>query len=143
MYGPGKEAVRGFVITNTIDRILKAQQEGVNEIEMWGTGKPTRDFLFVKDAAEGIVLAAEKYDKPEPVNLGSGWEISIKELAATIARLMDFKGKIIWNTEKPDGQMRRMMDGTRAQHEFGFQPKTSFEDGLRETIEWRRQNLQT
>lgn len=142
MYGPGKEAVRGFVITNTITRILKAQQEGDNEIEMWGTGEPTRDFLFVKDAAEGIVLAAQKYDKSEPVNLGSGWEISIKELAETIARLMDFKGKIAWNTEKPDGQMRRMLDGTRAQHEFGFQPSTSFEDGLRETIEWHHNNSQ-
>jgi GDP-L-fucose synthase len=142
MYGPGKEAAKGFVITNIIKRVLEAERSGKNEIEVWGTGKPTRDFLYVEDAAEGIVLAAEKYDKPEPVNLGSGWEVSIKEIAETICGLMNFKGKIRWDIEKPDGQLRRMLDTGRAEREFGFRPRTSLENGLRATIEWQRNNAQ-
>lgn len=141
MYGPGKEAVRGFVITNIIRRILEAKKSGTSSITLWGTGTPTRDFIFVKDAAEAFVLAAEKYDKPEPVNIGSGWELSIKELAETIAKLMDFRGEVQWDTTKPDGQMRRILDPQRAEREFGFRAKTALEDGLRETIAWQETHM--
>lgn len=140
MYGPGKEAVRGFVITNIIRNIIEAQKMGANFIDVWGTGNAMRDFLYVEDAAEGVILAAEKYDKSEPVNLGSGWEVSIRELAETIAGLMDFKGEIRWDTTKPDGQMRRILDTARAEREFGFRAETPFQDGLKKTIEWQRQN---
>jgi GDP-L-fucose synthase len=104
--------------------------------EAWGTGKATREFLYVEDAAEGIILATEKYDKPDPVNIGSGIEISIKDLVETICRLMDFKGEIRWDTTKPDGQPRRMLDTSRAEKEFGFKAKTDFETGLKKIIEW-------
>jgi len=138
LYGPGKEAAGGFVITNIIRRVLEAQATAKEEIEVWGTGQPTRDFLYGTDAARGIILAAEKYEGVEPINLGSGWEISIKELVEMICRLMDFKGKIIWNTEKPDGVLRRMLDTSHAEKAFGFRALTSFEDGLRATIDWHR-----
>lgn len=105
-------------------------------VTVWGTGKPTREFLYVEDAAEGIVLATEKYNKPDPVNLGTGFEIFIKDLAELIKKLTGFKGKIIWDTSKPDGQPRRMLDTSKAYREFGFKAKTSFEEGLRKTIEW-------
>ena len=141
MYGPGKEAVRGFVITNIIRRIIEAQKNGASSIELWGTGNATRDFIYMEDAAEGVVLAAEKYDKSDPVNLGSGWEISIRELAGTIAELMDFKGEIKWDATKPDGQLRRALDTTRAEREFGFRAETPFKDGLMKTIEWQRNNI--
>jgi GDP-L-fucose synthase len=142
MYGPGKEAVRGFVITNIIRRILEAKRDKALDITLWGTGAPTRDFIFVKDAAEAFVAAAERYDKPEPVNVGSGWEISIKELAETIARLMDWKGDIKWDISKPDGQMRRILDPGHAEREFGFRARTSFEEGLKETIAWQEKQFQ-
>jgi len=138
MYGPGKEAVRGFVVTNIIQRILEAERTGQNTIELWGTGRPTRDFIYVEDAAEGILCALERYDKSEPVNLGSGWEISIRELAELTARLMNFKGEIRWDSDKPDGAMRRMMDTSRAEREFGFRATTPSEEGLKKTIEWQR-----
>ncbi len=140
MYGPGKEAVRGFVITNIIRRIMDAQQAGADFIEVWGTGKAMRDFLYVEDAAEGVLLAAEHYDKSDPVNLGSGWEISIRELADTVSTLMEFKGEIRWDRAMPDGQLRRILDTTRAEREFGFRAETSFKEGLRKTIEWQRAN---
>jgi GDP-L-fucose synthase len=105
-------------------------------ITVWGTGRPTREFLYVEDAAEGIILATEKYDKSEPVNLGAGFEISIKQLVALIARLTGFKGKIIWDKSKPDGQPGRCLDTKRAEKEFGFKAKTKFEEGLRKTIAW-------
>jgi len=105
-------------------------------VTVWGTGKPTREFLYVEDAAEGILLATERYNKPEPVNLGTGSEISIKDLVELIAKLTNFKGEIIWDTSKPDGQPRRMLDVSRAEKEFGFKPKTSFEEGLKKTINW-------
>ena len=136
MYGPGEKLDSSFVIPSLIRRIWQAEKEGRDFVEIWGTGKPTRDFLYAKDAAEGIVLAAEKYDKPEPVNIGSGWEISIGELAEIIVRLMNFKGKIKFDETKPDGQMRRMLDTTRAEQEFGFRAATDFETGLMETINW-------
>ncbi len=141
MYGPGKEAVRGFVITNIIRKILEAKRDGASSITLWGTGSPTRDFVFVKDAAEAFVSAAERYSKPEPVNIGSGWEISIRELAETIAKLMDFRGEVQWDSMKPDGQMRRILDPGRAEREFGFRATTSLENGLRETIAWNENDF--
>jgi GDP-L-fucose synthase len=105
-------------------------------VTVWGSGRPTREFLYVEDAAEGILLAAEKYNKPDPVNLGAGFEISIKDLVDLIAKLTAFKGKIIWDNTKPDGQPRRMLDVTKAEKEFGFKAKTRFEEGLKRTIEW-------
>ncbi len=119
-----------------IKKIGEAKKSDVRSIEMWGTGKPTRDFIYVEDAAEGICVAAEMYNKPEPVNIASGWEISIRELVDIVSELMDFKGKIAWDGTKPDGQMRRMLNTTRADHEFGFRAHTDFETGLRKTIEY-------
>lgn len=136
MYGPGVEPRGGFVIANIIRRMLEAKRSGAKSIDVWGTGNPTRDFLYVGDAAEGVVLSAERYGKPEPVNLGSGWEISVKELTELIARLVGFSGEVRWDTSKPDGVPRRMIDPTRAEREFGFRARTSFEDGLAKTIEW-------
>jgi len=107
-------------------------------VEIWGTGKATREFLYVEDCAEGILLATEKYNKPDPVNLGAGFEISIKELVELIVKLTGFKGEIIWDISKPDGQPRRMLDINKAVKEFGFKAKTGFEEGLKKTIEWYR-----
>ncbi len=105
-------------------------------ITIWGTGNPTREFLYVEDAAEGILLATEKYNKSEPVNLGSGHEISIRELVALIVRLTGFRGEITWDTSRPDGQPRRRLDTSRAEKEFGFKAQVSLEEGLRRTIQW-------
>ena len=105
-------------------------------IVVWGTGKPTREFLYVEDAAEGILLATERYNKPEPVNLGAGFEISIKDLVRVIAKLTGFKGKIMWDETKPDGQPRRMLDVSKAKKEFGFKAKNKLEEGLKKTIDW-------
>lgn len=107
-----------------------------DEITVWGTGKATREFLYVEDCAEAIVLAAEQYNKPDPINIGAGFEISINELVVLIAKLTGFKGEIIWDASKPDGQPRRMLDTTCAFKEFGFKAKTGFEEGLRKTIDW-------
>jgi len=112
-------------------------------VVVWGTGKPTREFLYVEDCAEAIVLATERYNKPDPVNIGAGFEISIKDLADLIAKLTGFQGEIIWDTAKPDGQPRRMLDTSRAEREFGFKTKTSLEEGLRKTIDWYLQTRQT
>jgi GDP-L-fucose synthase len=109
-------------------------------ITVWGTGKPTREFLYVEDAAEGILMATEKYNKSDPVNLGAGFEISIKDLVELIANLTGFKGKIVWDTSKPDGQPRRCLDTQKAEKEFGFKAKTSFKDGLEKTIKWYNEN---
>ncbi len=103
---------------------------------VWGTGKATREFLYVEDAAEGILLATERYNKPDSINLGAGFEISIKDLVQLIARLTGFKGEIVWDSSKPDGQPRRMLNISRAEKEFGFRAKTSLEEGLRKTIDW-------
>jgi len=134
MYGPRE--LDSFVIPALIKKIGEAKKNGAESIELWGTGKPTRDFLYVEDAAEGIILALEKYDKPEPANLGSGWEISIRELAEIVSRLMGFNGSVRWDSSKPDGQMRRMLDTSRADREFGFRAATDFETGLKKTIEY-------
>ena len=105
-------------------------------ITIWGTGKATREFLYVEDCAEAIVLATEKYNKPDPINIGAGFEISIKELVELIAKLTGFRGDIIWDNSKPDGQPRRMLNVSRAEREFGFKGKTSLEEGLKKTIDW-------
>jgi GDP-L-fucose synthase len=103
---------------------------------VWGTGKASREFLYVADAAEAIVLATEKYDKPDPVNIGAGFEITIKDLVKLVARLTAFSGEIIWDASKPDGQPRRMLDVSKAEREFGFKAKTPLEEGLKRTIQW-------
>ena len=141
LYGPGDnfDPETSHAIPALIRKFSDAVTTGKKAVIAWGTGTPTREFLYIEDAAEGIVLATEKYDKPAPVNLGSGFEISIKSLAELIARLVGFKGRIIWDTSKPDGQPRRLFDNRRAKQEFGFISKTSFEDGLRETIRWYKQ----
>ncbi len=107
-----------------------------DSITVWGTGKATREFLYVEDAARAIVLATERYNESEPVNIGAGFEISIKELVGLIVKLTGFKGKIVWDTTKPDGQPRRCLDTTKAEKKFGFKAKTSFEKGLKKAVEW-------
>lgn len=138
LYGPRDtfDPARSHVIPALIKKVYEAKTAGSAFIEAWGTGRATREFLYVEDAADGIVLALEKYDKSEPVNLGSGSEISIKNLLELIARIMDYQGEIRWDTSKPDGQPRRMLDTARAEREFGFKAKTKFEEGLKKTIDW-------
>ena len=138
LYGPGDnfKLQSSHVIPALIRKIHEAQQKGKKSVTVWGTGKATREFLYVADAARGIVLATEKYNQPEPVNLGAGFEISIKDLVEKIARIMNFKGKIIWDKTKPDGQPRRCLDISQAKKYFGFTAKTNFDDGLRQTINW-------
>ncbi|GAI22562.1 unnamed protein product, partial [marine sediment metagenome] len=121
-----------------IKKCVDAIRNGDKKIVVWGTGKATREFLYVEDAAEGVLLATEKYNKSDPVNLGSGFEISIKDLVDLIARLTGFRGKIVWDTSKPDGQPRRRLDTSKAEKEFGFKAKTNFEEGLKKTIGWYR-----
>lgn len=142
LYGPRDNFDRrsSHVIPAIIRNVLEAQEKGQDEIIQWGDGSPTREFLYVEDAAEGILLAAESYDGPEPVNLGSGREISIKDLAALIGRLCGFNGRFVWDTSKPNGQPRRSLDTSRAETYFGFRAQTDFEEGLRRTINWYRQN---
>ncbi|HUC31454.1 MAG TPA: GDP-L-fucose synthase [Candidatus Paceibacterota bacterium] len=138
LYGPGDNFNQesSHVIPALIKKVYDAKNAAAPFIEAWGTGSASREFLYVDDAAEGIVLATEKYDKPAPVNLGSGMEISIKDLTETICRLMNYNGEIRWDVAKPDGQPRRSLDVSRAKNEFGFKAKTDFETGLRATIEW-------
>lgn len=137
LYGPRDnfDPKSSHVIPALIKKCLDAVENGDEEIVVWGTGKATREFLYVEDAAEGILLATERYNKSDPVNLGSGFEISIKDLVDLIARLTGFKGKIVWDTSKPDGQPRRCLDTSKAEKEFGFKAKTNFEEGLKKTIE--------
>lgn len=138
LYGPRDnfDPKSSHVIPALIRRFIEAKEEGKDEVICWGTGKPTRGFLYVEDAAEGILLAAEKYNKSDSVNLGSDLEISIKDLAELIAKLTGFKGRIIWDKSKPDGQPRRRLDTTKAEKEFGFKAKMDFEEGLKKTIKW-------
>jgi len=124
------------VIPALIKKCVDAKTRGENHISVWGTGRATREFLYVEDAAEGILLAAEHYSKSDPVNLGAGFEISIRDLVQVIASIVGFEGEIRWDPSKPDGQPRRLLDCTRAEREFGFRAKTPFEVGLRRTIEW-------
>ena len=142
LYGPGDkfDPNQSHVIPALIKKFWDAKKLGLSEVVIWGTGKATREFLYVDDAAEGILLAAEKYNQPDPVNLGSGIEISIKNLAEMIKKYSGYKGKIVWDKTKPDGQPRRRLDVSKAKREFGFVAKTSFEEGLKRTINWY-QNL--
>src|ERR1017187_2303867 len=138
LYGPGDnfDPESSHVIPALIRKCVEAVDEGHDEIVLWGDGSPTREFLYVEDAAEGIILATERYDKPDPVNLGSGMEISIRDLAAKIACITGFAGRIIWDATKPNGQPRRSLDVSRAEREFGFHATTPFDAGLGKTIEW-------
>ncbi len=143
LYGPGDnfDPETSHVIPALIRKCLEAKEQGAARIVAWGTGSPTREFLYVEDAAEGIALATEHYNDPEPVNLGSGMEISIRELTELIAELTGFAGEIVWDTSKPDGQPRRSLDTSRAQAAFGFRATTSFREGLRRTIDWYGERL--
>ena len=143
LYGPGDnfDPNTSHVIPALIKKFVDASESGAREVEVWGTGAATREFLYVEDAAEGIVLAAEHYDGREPVNLGSGHEMSIRELAELIARETGYRGEIVWDASKPDGQPRRALDVTRAEELFGFRARTDFIEGLRQTIEWYRTTL--
>jgi GDP-L-fucose synthase len=141
LYGPGDnfDPETSHVIPALIRKCLEAGERGQEEVVVWGTGQASREFLYVEDAAEAIVLAAEHYNDPAPVNLGSGFEMSIKELVELIADLTGFKGRLIWDPTKPDGQPRRCLDTTLAAQAFGFRAKTDFREGLRRTIDWYRQ----
>jgi len=138
LYGPGDnfDPASSHVIPALIKKCVDARNAGVDHIDVWGTGSASREFLYVDDAAEGIVLGAERYDGADPVNLGVGREITIRELVELIVRLTRFVGEIRWDPTKPDGQPRRALDTSRARERFGFVARTSFEDGLRSTIEW-------
>jgi len=142
LYGPRDnfDPESSHVIPALIKKCVDAKKSGIDYIEVWGDESPTREFLYVKDAVEGILLAAEKYDQSEPVNLGSSSEISIKELAELIADTTGFKGQFKWDTSKPNGQPRRKLDTIKAKERFGFEAKTSFKDGLKETIDWYLKN---
>ena len=138
LYGPRDnfDPRSSHVIPALIRKIAEAKDEGRGKVDVWGTGNASREFLYAEDAAEGICLAAERYDGPEPVNLGAGFEIKIKDLVELIAKLMDFGGVVVWDSSKPDGQPRRMLDVSRAERLFGFRAKTKFEDGLKKTVDW-------
>jgi GDP-L-fucose synthase len=138
LYGPGDnfDPQSSHVIPALIKKCIDAIRNNDSKITVWGTGQPTREFLYVEDAAEGILLASEGYNKPDPVNLGAGFEISIKDLVGLTVKLTGFKGRIIWDNAMPDGQPRRMLDTSRAEKEFGFKAKTNFEEGLKKTIDW-------
>jgi GDP-L-fucose synthase len=142
LYGPRDnfDPASSHVIPALIKKCVDARESGAGHIDCWGGGTPTREFLYVEDAAEGIVLAAELYHKADAINLGSGMEISIHDLAVLIARLTGFRGDIRWDPSKPDGQPRRCLDISKARREFGFQARTPFEEGLRRTIAWYEQN---
>lgn len=142
LYGPGDNfnPETSHVIPALIKKCVDAVENNDDEIIVWGTGSASREFLYVADAVDGILLAAEKYDSSEPVNLGSSFEITIRELVEIIARETGFKGDITWDSTKPDGQPRRKLDVSRARDEFGFTSTTTFEQGLRSTIEWYKTN---
>lgn len=143
LYGPGDnfDPDSSHVIPALIKKFVEAVRAGSKSVDVWGTGKASREFVYVDDAARGIALAAERYDKPEPVNIGSGIEIRIKDLVEIIAGLTDFEGTINWDTSKPDGQQRRCLDVSRARIEFGFEAEMDFEEGLRRTVDWYKTNL--
>jgi GDP-L-fucose synthase len=143
LYGPGDnfDPKSSHVIPALIKKCIEAQARGDKEIVVWGDGSPTREFLYVEDAAEGIALATERYNDPEPINLGSTYEISIKDLVTKIAQLTGFTGELVWDTTKPNGQPRRKLDVSRAEAAFGFRSQMSFDEGLRRTIDWYRAAL--
>ncbi len=135
-YGPRERVSSGYLMPSLIQRIIDAKRSGTRFIDAWGTGDPVRDFLYVDDTVEGIISAAERYDEGEPVNLGTGVGVSIKELIALISKFVGFTGEVRWDRTKPNGQMHRIMDTSRAREKFGFSAKTSLEEGLKKTIEW-------
>jgi GDP-L-fucose synthase len=141
LYGPKDnfDPQTSHVIPGLIRKLLEARARGERTVTCWGTGSASREFLYVEDAAEAILLAAERYNKPDPVNIGSAHEITIRELAELLCKLTGFEGELIWDTTQPDGQPRRRLDVARAEREFGFLAKTSLVDGLRHTIEWYQQ----
>jgi len=143
LYGPRDnfDLQTSHVIPALIRKMVEAHDRGEHEIVLWGDGSPTREFLYVEDAAEGIWLAAQRYDAPEPVNLGTGDEISIRDLAELVAELTGFDGEIVWDSSKPNGQPRRRLDVSRAEELFGFRARTPFRDGLERTIAWYRSSL--
>jgi GDP-L-fucose synthase len=138
LYGPGDnfDPERSHVIPALIKKCIEAKERGDDHILAWGDGSPTREFLYVEDAAKGILLAAERYNDSQPVNLGSAFEISIKELVETIAQVTGFEGRIVWDTSKPNGQPRRKLDISRAEECFGFKSVTPFPEGMRKTVDW-------
>lgn len=140
LYGPGDKFNPGVshVIPALIKKLVEARERGDESVEVWGTGNATREFIFVEDAAEGLVLAAERHDSPDPLNLGSGEEIAIKDLAALIARIVGFEGRLEFDPSKPDGQPRRLVDSSRARRAIGFRAETALEDGIAQTVEWYR-----
>ena len=142
LYGPRDnfDLQSSHVIPALIRKALEAKDAGLDELVGWGDGSPTREFLYVEDAAEGLITAAASYDGEEPVNLGSGYEISIKDLMELVARLSGFEGRIVWDTGQPNGQPRRRLDTTRAESYFGFKARTSLEQGLQKTIAWYKEN---
>jgi GDP-L-fucose synthase len=142
LYGPGDNfnPASSHVIPALIKKCVDAVNEGKDSIECWGTGGASREFIYAEDAAEGILLAAERYNGAEPVNIGAGFEITIKDLVEKIARLTGFQGRILWDPTKPDGQPRRCLDTSRARDWFGFTAKTDFQTGLQQTIDWYRAN---
>ncbi len=141
LYGPGDnfDPASSHVIPALIRKCLEAKERGDKQIVAWGDGSPTREFIYAEDAAEGIALATMRYNSSDPVNIGSSFEISIKDLTETIARLCDFEGDVVWDTSKPNGQPRRKLDTTRAKERFGFEAKTDFEEGLMKTIAWYKE----
>ena len=143
LYGPRDsfDLETSHVIPSLIRKFLEARNSGEDHVVLWGTGSPTREFLYVRDAAHGILMALQHYNSSEPVNLGSGEEISIRELALMIGNLVGFSGELKWDASKPDGQPRRLLDTSRASKEFGFSATTTLADGLSETISWARKNL--
>src|SRR5574342_1125216 len=138
LYGPGDNfrPESSHVIPALIRKCVEARERGERQVVVWGTGNASREFLHVRDAAEGVVAAAERYDGSEPVNIGAGFEIKIRDLVSLVARQCRFQGEIVWDSTKPDGQPRRMLDTSRALREFGWKATTPFEEGLRETVEW-------
>lgn len=142
LYGPGDSFDLEFshVIPALIRKFVEAKEKNHPTVEIWGTGKATREFLYVEDAAEGILLATEKYDKFDPINLGSSFEIAVKDLVQVIKKIVGYKGRIIWDKTKPDGQPRRKLDVSKAKKEFGFSSKTTFKEGLQRTIAWYQEN---
>jgi GDP-L-fucose synthase len=141
LYGPGDnfDPRSSHVVPALIRKFSEAKERNKHTVTIWGTGKATREFLYVDDAAEAIALATQKYDKPDPVNIGASFEISIKDLAKKIKEIVGYNGKIVWDSTRPDGQPRRKLDISRAEKEFGFRSKVNFEEGLKKTIDWYQQ----
>jgi GDP-L-fucose synthase len=144
LYGPGDnfDPSSSHVIPALIKKCLEAKRNGDKEIVVWGDGSATREFLYVDDAAEGIVLAAEKYNLPDPVNLGAGFEVSIRDLVNLLVRIVGYEGKVVWDSSKPNGQPRRMLDTSRAEGSFGFKASTQFTEGLTRTVDWYSRRME-